>query len=349
MPTKKNRTPIPAEAAAGVVFRSDRTCCVCRTEGRPTQIHHIDEDPSNNDPSNLALLCVVCHDATQISGGFGRKLRRDVVVLYRDDWERRVAMARSTSNVEAVVSQRDPDIALLTSIAEIYRRNGELELLAGFYDSIGNQELRDQYIEEVLNGSPSDSSVTFLRGMQGRPEQIPDDVAARQEAVLTERKDWSQRARLYVSLGRRRDAILDYVRTVLRSLEEGRLFSAGYYLKELKEEGLDEFLFTEAMQQFEAEGDLWWQVRCLEELGWHSALSEFVISHADQIRDDGNPFLLALLAEAQGNHPEAAQLRKAIAENTSLIPNTGVVRSPTKLTSTAPNAGGAKRPRHKRH
>jgi 5-methylcytosine-specific restriction endonuclease McrA len=70
----KKRTPIPAELAARLLFLSDRTCCVCRTAGKEVQIHHLDENPANNEASNLAVLCTECHDDTQLRGGFGRKL-----------------------------------------------------------------------------------------------------------------------------------------------------------------------------------------------------------------------------------------------------------------------------------
>jgi hypothetical protein len=71
---KKCRTEIPSEIAAQVLFESDRTCCVCRVPGRPIQIHHIDDDPSNSPADNLAVLCFDCHRDTQIRGGFDRKL-----------------------------------------------------------------------------------------------------------------------------------------------------------------------------------------------------------------------------------------------------------------------------------
>jgi hypothetical protein len=86
----KTRTPIADDVAANLLSRSDRTCCVCRERGKPTQIHHIDEDPSNNDPNNLAVLCLHCHEETQIRGGFGRKLDTHQVVQFRDDWFARV-------------------------------------------------------------------------------------------------------------------------------------------------------------------------------------------------------------------------------------------------------------------
>jgi hypothetical protein len=75
----KKRVPIPKVDAARVLFESDRTCCVCRASGKKVQIHHIDDDPSNNSFTNLAILCLECHGDTQTSGGFGRHLEAEQV------------------------------------------------------------------------------------------------------------------------------------------------------------------------------------------------------------------------------------------------------------------------------
>jgi hypothetical protein len=88
------RTEVPQEIADQVIFESDRTCCVCRTWGRPIQLHHIDENPSNHDPANLAVLCFDCHRDTQITGGFDRKLSAGQVRHYREDWLTRVENKR---------------------------------------------------------------------------------------------------------------------------------------------------------------------------------------------------------------------------------------------------------------
>jgi hypothetical protein len=53
-------------------------------------LHHIDENPSNHDPANLAVLCLDCHRDTQITGGFDRKLSAGQVRHYREDWLTRV-------------------------------------------------------------------------------------------------------------------------------------------------------------------------------------------------------------------------------------------------------------------
>jgi hypothetical protein len=92
------RVRIPDNVAAVVMFRHRRTCCICNIPDRTVQIHHIDEDPSNNAIENLAVLCLECHNFTQISGGFGRKLGAAEVTLSRDDWVARVARAKEQAD-----------------------------------------------------------------------------------------------------------------------------------------------------------------------------------------------------------------------------------------------------------
>ena len=98
----KARVPITSELATEAMFRSDRTCCVCRERGKTVQIHHIDEDPSNNQFDNFAVLCLECHNDTQIKGGFGRKLNRDLVIKYRNEWLERVQSRRDEADKIAI-------------------------------------------------------------------------------------------------------------------------------------------------------------------------------------------------------------------------------------------------------
>jgi hypothetical protein len=96
---------VPEGVATLLMFRSDRTCCVCHERGESIQIHHIDEGPSNNDPDNLAILCFHRHDETQIRGGFGRKLDAAQVTHYRDDWHRRVEARREAADKIALARE----------------------------------------------------------------------------------------------------------------------------------------------------------------------------------------------------------------------------------------------------
>jgi hypothetical protein len=90
----KERIEIPKEVAASILVASSRTCCVCNEPDKEVQIHHIDEDPSNTDSANLAVLCFSCHNETQIRGGFGRKLDAVQVLKYKAEWVGRNSILR---------------------------------------------------------------------------------------------------------------------------------------------------------------------------------------------------------------------------------------------------------------
>ena len=104
----KIRLPIPDDIAATALFQADRTCCVCRERGKPVQIHHIDDDPSNNDPNNLVVLCLHCHNETQTRGSFGRKLDASQLVKFRADWIARVEARRHAADQIAAAHQAPP-------------------------------------------------------------------------------------------------------------------------------------------------------------------------------------------------------------------------------------------------
>jgi hypothetical protein len=76
------------------MYSHDRMCCVCEVFGLGVQIHHIDEDPTNHNPDNLAVLCLQHHEETQVRGGFGRKLVADDVRHARDELVLKVSVRR---------------------------------------------------------------------------------------------------------------------------------------------------------------------------------------------------------------------------------------------------------------
>jgi len=321
MARRKIRREIPASLAAGMLFLSDRTCCVCRTRGKPVQIHHVDDNPSNNSQNNLAVLCLDCHRDTQIRGGFDRKLDCDQVILYRDDWHRIVARQRATEGIPSKAKDGSDSYRLqwVTSTAEIYRENGEFELLAQFYDSVKNFELRDKYIELALQKDSTDQGIVHLRAMQGKAELIPAEVIDRELERYTKNKDWSQRARFFYKLGKYREAALDYVRSVNWALERGKVFGAAFYLKELVERGLIQELFIQAFSKAKEENSLWWQVRALQELNWHDELTKLLLQNAKEIEESRDPSLCELLASAKGDKQQALEMHKEVVRNTHLV------------------------------
>ena len=99
----KLRTQIPSVIAIEVMFLHDRTCCICQEKDKRVQIHHIDENPSNHDVQNLAVLCLECHDKTQIRGGFARHLQAGEVKRFRDDWIKRIQHRRQHADKHAAL------------------------------------------------------------------------------------------------------------------------------------------------------------------------------------------------------------------------------------------------------
>lgn len=316
MPTKQ-RIPIPKSMAARVLFLSDRTCCVCRQEGKPVQIHHIDENPSNNTLENLAVLCFDCHRESQIKGGFDRKLDADQVTLYREDWLEIVNQKRASQKSQFPPDLEDTNtsITISTSVAEIYRENREYEMLAIHYNVIGNEELRNKYIELALKENPTDSSICFLRKLQGQPDLIPIEIIDRELDRYAKHEDYTQRARLFSGIGRSKEAAIDYLKGILASLEEDNVFSAAYYIKELAEDGTLEELFVLALNKSQEANDLWWQVRALQELEWDSELKSLLLNNRNYIETSDDLELKLMLVNVAGDSEGSIFFNKEIARS----------------------------------
>jgi hypothetical protein len=189
------------------------------------------------------------------------------------------------------------------------------------YNSIGNKELRDKYIEVAIQRGVDDAALVFLRGtLQEQPDLIPDEVADRELERRAKDQDWSQRARLLVELDRYLEATEDYLKSVQNGLENHRYFSAAHYLKEMVEEGCIEHLFIQALKEATEEDNLWWQARALQELGWDDELRERVLAASNTIKQERNPLLLELLAWANKDWSLYTAMRKAIAEGSSSGP-----------------------------
>lgn len=129
----KSRALVPDDVKANVLYASHHTCAVCNKPELPVQIHHINEDPSDNDEGNLVVLCLLCHDKTHVSGGFGRRLDAVVVTKYRDEWlkrvsERRAAAVRAAVGPEPVAVRRPSRASLLAyvhGLPSVLRRSVE--------------------------------------------------------------------------------------------------------------------------------------------------------------------------------------------------------------------------------
>ena len=129
--TKKNREKISDDLSAKVMFASDRTCCICRTEKLKVQIHHIDSEPSNNSFENLAVICLHCHSDAHTSGAFVRGLTPELVTLYNESWREVVKLRllpkpKQPNNIELI-----QEALLQTSLDCHYWKVQFMSLLGG--------------------------------------------------------------------------------------------------------------------------------------------------------------------------------------------------------------------------
>jgi hypothetical protein len=318
---RRARIPVPPGLAAKILFLSDRTCCVCRTQGKRIQIHHIDGDPSNNQPDNLSVLCTDCHDLTMIKGGFHRHLSAEQIQLYRNDWIALVARSRAGSRKELIEPEDAIFLELATSEAEILRENRQYELLAQHYHVIGNTELRDKYIRKALRRRPRISPLAEveLRSMQGKTHLVKPDRVRAAIKILKEPEQLSQLARLYVDLGDWPLAIKTYCQDIVKMIEDGNFFSAAFYAKELAERRLHNRLFEIELGERAKNGDLWWQLRCLKELGWDSEVVALMRSKKAEIEASGDLFLMAEMSRALGEMDQYLALQKKMTEGAMVV------------------------------
>ena len=113
----KKRIKIPDELAAKVMFDSDRTCCVCRDSTRKVEIHHIDSDPSNNDFSNLAVVCKDCQSDAHTTHDFARNLTPELIRKYNESWRAIICARLKLSKEEGQLFEYKQQVLLEIALA----------------------------------------------------------------------------------------------------------------------------------------------------------------------------------------------------------------------------------------
>lgn len=89
---KKSRIKIPRPLGLQVLYASARTCCVCRVPRKPVEIHHIDQNPSNNVEPNLVVICRNCHDEAHTKHSMSNNLSVGHLKHAKKTWLSEVAL-----------------------------------------------------------------------------------------------------------------------------------------------------------------------------------------------------------------------------------------------------------------
>lgn len=223
-----------------------------------------------------------------VKGGFHRKLSAAQVILYRDNWLSKVAQKRGTAAVGNSGSRTQEvvttELAAATNLLEVFREGNQLELIALVYNAIGVQNLRDDYIEKAIKADPTNiTTLVTLRCLQGRQDLIPSSQLNSLVRSMKRGRYWNDLARLYYDLGNKRKSIEYYLKTISTSLEKDNIFGAAYYLREMMRRNFDSALFEEALDKAVKKGELWLQIRALEELGREQEIRQLVIRYSKNI------------------------------------------------------------------
>jgi hypothetical protein len=131
------RKPIPKSREAEVLFLNRHTCCICHGKGKDVQIHHIDGDNSNNDASNLAIVCLDCHSRVTGTRGLGKYYYSLELKRYKKEWETIVKKEYGFPSVRR--ANRPPKIERQLFVYEakalIYRMCSAKDSDTGYIDS----------------------------------------------------------------------------------------------------------------------------------------------------------------------------------------------------------------------
>lgn len=204
---------------------------------------------------------------------------------------------------------------MATTLAEINLEKGDFAQLAVLYKTYGNTTLRDKYVEKAIGNGVSDDMHCYLRAhVQGKPELIPSEVVDRVTEMLSSGPSASKTelARHLRDVGRPAASLQAYLEGIGEDLESGNLFAAMYYLKEVAQCDFPSALLPLSLKEFRKSGDLWWEVRTLQELGWEDELKEVMQGRRREIEEQGDPFLLRVLYQVDGRINEYMKIAAEI-------------------------------------
>ena len=86
------RPSIPDNITNNLLYKSRRTCCICRDSNRSIIIHHIKEwsESKSNEENNLVVLCLHHHDEAHTKRELSQNLTPERILEGKKRWEKEV-------------------------------------------------------------------------------------------------------------------------------------------------------------------------------------------------------------------------------------------------------------------
>lgn len=181
---KAERPPIPDATVNSLLYRSNRTCCICHDPTRTVVIHHIDpwEHSRSHDETNLVVVCLAHHDEAHTSRELSRNLTPDQLRFSKQAWEQEVKEA----NTRALFATKS--VSLNSAFWDYFNRVRIGHVLNDL------QIPRDLLPEHVANPAQESASLGRQYRYQGHPwSQEPDEYefyAAAIRAICTRNNWW---------------------------------------------------------------------------------------------------------------------------------------------------------------
>jgi hypothetical protein len=150
------RIKIPSKTQAKIQTKNLGVCCVCKERGIGTNIHHLDNNPSNNNEENLALLCVQEHDQHHRPHAYDKtkhlELGADRIREFKREWEQTVEECKSENPKILAVVNAYGDFANIHSVKFIVQNlEGKIIFERLYHWHFGTaDDWTDWIMEEVI-------------------------------------------------------------------------------------------------------------------------------------------------------------------------------------------------------
>lgn len=167
----KTRIEVPENMRLEILARCNNRCCICQTPF--IVIHHLDNDPSNNDIDNLAPLCPNCHSQSHSSSRLAMTLTPARIIGLRDRWYDYCEQRRESQNSSPNAILKVKNFVRSVGFAQY----GWSKTFSAI-DSSYNDLTVDEIINRVFATSNRDDLITYLNAMKQMYQNALTDAAA---------------------------------------------------------------------------------------------------------------------------------------------------------------------------
>lgn len=158
----KKRKILSESERREIISKSNNRCCICQTPF--IVIHHIDEDPSNNDPDNLAPLCPNCHNMSHSNSPIAMQLTQARIKELRNRWYGYCEVRKEGINCSSTTKLRIKNFVRST-FPDFQAQHGWAKTFISV-DPRYKEMTVDEIIDQVFSTTNPDEILTYLGTMK---------------------------------------------------------------------------------------------------------------------------------------------------------------------------------------